>query len=285
MEQRGVFARWQLSEDGWSEREIEWFVRNLRMVHRGVYATGHAPLTDWQRWKAATLTEHGTVLARWSAAALHGLRVAKASDPVHVLRAGSGGRRRYGRGGERLDTLDLRYSDTLDHDIITFEGVETTTVARTVLDLCMPMSESQRDRLFRDAIRLKRTTREELHAICLAHRGERGVARLRSLLDTYASIPIERTRSDAEIEGLVVLEQAGLRQPLVNVEVGGYEGDLVDLERKVILELDGPQYHQFPELDAAKNEAWRAAGFVVARRSTDDAYHDPDQLVRAMRDA
>jgi hypothetical protein len=282
-EQQGVIARWQLLEEGCTESEIEWFARGLRVVHHGVYLTGHAPLSPWQRWMAATLTESGTVLARWSAAALHGLRVESDNDPVHVLRQGSSGRRRYAKIKNRLDALDLRYSDTLAQDITTVDGIETTTVARTILDLCMPLSESQRDRLFRDAIRLKKTTREELAAVCLAHRGGRGVARLRALLATYEAIPIERTRSDAEIQGLVVLEQAGVPQPLVNVPVAGYEGDLVDLERKVILELDGPQYHQVPERDAVRNEAWRAAGFTVVRRPTQDAYRDPARVVDALR--
>lgn len=284
-EQHGVVARWQLVEEGCTEAEIQWFVRAVRVIHRGVYLTGHAPLSPWQRWMAATLTECGTVLARWSAAALHGLRDAADTDPAHVLRHGSGGHRRYPQTDGRLDALDLRYTETLAEDTTTVDGIQTTTVARTILDLCMPMSEAQRDRLFRDAIRLKKTTRDELQAICLAHRGDRGVARLRALLGTYETIPIERTRSDAEIEGLLVLEQAGIAQPLVNVPIGGYEADLVDPDRKVILELDGPQYHQFPERDALRNEAWHNAGFTVLRRPTDDAYRDPSKLVREWRDA
>ncbi|MBO9531407.1 MAG: DUF559 domain-containing protein [Solirubrobacteraceae bacterium] len=157
-----------------------------------------------------------------------------------------------------------------------------TTLPRAILDLCMPTSFRQRDRMFRDAIRLRRTTREELKAIADAHRGHRGAGRLRELLGKYEAIPIERTRSDAEVEGLVVLERAGLELPSVNVPVAGFEADFVDFKNMRILELDGKQSHQFPERDEERNAAWRAAGFTVQRRPTDDAYDDEASVLRGM---
>ncbi|MBO9532513.1 MAG: DUF559 domain-containing protein [Solirubrobacteraceae bacterium] len=277
--QQGVLATWQLTEENWGDETIRWLVRNWRVMHLGVYLSGHAPPTLWQRCCAATLTEPGTLLARWSAAALAGLRTLPDDEPMHVVRHGSGGRRQYGKRKGRIDALHVRYSETLGADETERQGVATTKVARTLRDLFIDCGALKSDRLFRDAIRLKLVTRDELRDFAREHRGERGVGRMRELLSLYSEIPIERTRSDAEVEGLVVLRDAGEKLPLVNFEVAGFEGDFVDLERRTIFELDGPQYHQFPERDRARDQAWEEAGFTVRRRPTDDAYAAPDALV------
>lgn len=281
-EQRGLIARWQLHQRGCSDAQIEWLRGTWRDVHAGVYVSGHAPLTSWQRHFAATLTEPRTVLARWSAAALHGLREDAPEDPIHVIREGTGGHRRYRRGDERLDDLDLRYSTVLAGDVEAVDGILVTTLPRTILDLCRFLSAAQRDRLFRDSIRLRLTTRDELQAIADKHRGRRDVWRLRALLAQYSKIPIERTRSDPEIEGLVALDAAGLPMPAVNIDINGFEADFVDVERRRILELDGPSTHQFPERDAERTRAWEAAGFTVERRPTDDAYYHRQRIVDGM---
>ncbi len=328
--QRDVIATWQLQEDGLSESTIRWLVRDWRVMHQGVYIAGHAPPTDWQRCYAATVTESGTLLARWSTAAHFGMRSLPEHEPMHVSRHGASGRRHYPRGTPaprgrprepeaslaadrvrtgrpaqrsagasaddqvrsphrrrrpRLDALMIRYSTTLAADMTEHQGIPTTTAGRMLLDLFVDCGATASDRLFRDALRLKLVDRQELRDLARAHAGERGVGRLRELLSLYEEIPIERTRSDPEIEALVVLRDAGQRLPEVNVSVAGFEGDLVDHERKVILELDGPQYHQFPQRDRERNEAWENAGYTVQRRPTDDAYSDPGAIIRGAHGA
>lgn len=331
--QRDVVATWQLQEDGLSQATVRWLLRDWRAMHRGVYTAGHAPPTDWQRCYAATITESGTLLARWSAAAHFGVRSLPEREPMHVVRHGASGRRHYERAtpaqrrrpgepassatgerdaatigpgrtgdnakrtagghasapnqhaGQRLDALMVRYSTTLAADMTEHEGIQTTTAARMLLDLFVDCGATASDRLFRDALRLKLVDRQDLRDLARAHAGERGVGRIRELLSRYEQIPIERTRSDPEIEALVVLRDAGERIPEVNVQVAGFEGDLVDHERKVILELDGPQYHQFPERDRERDEAWTNAGYTVQRRATDDAYRAPDSIIRGAHGA
>jgi Protein of unknown function (DUF559) len=281
--QQGVVAWWQLASDGCTEAEIEWLASRWRVVHRGVYVTGHADLTPWQRWYAASITTPNSAVARWSWAAAVGLRSATPVEPAHVVRPGTSGRRHYRRRPGRLDSLTVLYSQRLSADLVHRDGIRMTSPARGVLDMCVAMGPAQRDRLFRDAIRTRVVTRQALHDATRRHRGERGVARLKELLARYAEIPIERTRSDPEIEGLVVLQAAGEPLPAVNVDIAGYEADYVDFDRRVILELDGPQYHQFPEIDRAKQAAWEAAGFVVQRRPTDDAYDAPGTIIAGAR--
>ncbi|MBJ7332470.1 MAG: hypothetical protein JHC95_21420 [Solirubrobacteraceae bacterium] len=57
--QHGNFSVWQLRRAGWSQAKARHAVKGLRAQHHGVYVTGDAPLTDWQRAWAAVLTEPG----------------------------------------------------------------------------------------------------------------------------------------------------------------------------------------------------------------------------------
>ena len=50
------------------------------------------------------------------------------------------------------------------------------------------------------------------------------------------------------------------------------EADLAWPDLKRIIEIDGPQYHRFPEEDARKQGIWERAGFTVRRRPSDAVY-------------
>src|SRR5258706_175698 len=62
--QHDLVAGWQLRRAGFTPGAIKHRVeaRNLRAVHAGVYAIGHAPLSQRQLWVAAVLTAPGSVL-------------------------------------------------------------------------------------------------------------------------------------------------------------------------------------------------------------------------------
>ena len=79
-------------------------------------------------------------------------------------------------------------------------------------------------------------------------------------------------RSEAEGRALELLGDAGVDAPQVNVRVAGEEADLVWPERRRIVEIDGGQFHQFPEEDARKEARWRAAGFSIRRFPSGDVY-------------
>jgi very-short-patch-repair endonuclease len=65
------------------------------------------------------------------------------------------------------------------------------------------------------------------------------------------------------------------------VKVAGEEADLVWLDRRRIVEIDGPQFHQFRDEDARKEAKWRKAGFTVRRVPSDAVYAAPDLLIAA----
>src|SRR3954449_12132890 len=76
--QHGVIARIQLMGLALGRKAIDHRVKlgRLHIVHRGVYAVGHARLTIEGRWMAAVLAGgEGAVLSHRSAAMLWGIRM------------------------------------------------------------------------------------------------------------------------------------------------------------------------------------------------------------------
>jgi very-short-patch-repair endonuclease len=264
--QDDLVARWQLTAWGWSPTRIDhWRSANdWRSVHKGVYVLSQGELTRHQRWLAATLTSPGAVLSHASAAACWGFREFDGAFEV-VTTPGSGGRRRIG-------ALLVCRSATLAGHTTTNDSIPITTPERTLMDLAPHLDDRQLNRAFREALRLGTTTTTKITASMTSLKTPRGTARLGHLATHYRHIPYKRTRSDAEAFALEQIHDAGGTAPRVNVRVSGEEADLVYADRKEIVEIDGPQYHEFPEEDARKAERWRAAGYRVRRVHSDDVY-------------
>lgn len=271
--QGGLIAGWQLLGLGWNRAMIDHAVlRNAwQIIHVGVYAASPARLSRWQRWRAGTLSHPGTFLAGPSAAASFGFR----ADPgpvVTVVRHGSGGPRRHGR-------LLVAHSSTLSGHTTVHNGIPTVTAGRALLDIAPALTPRQLGRAFRESVRLKATTAEEIAQTVRALRGRRGTAALAALCDRYATIPYHRCRSDPEGLALEVLHDAGIQMPEVNVEVAGREADLVWRASRLVIEIDSREYHQFTDQDLIKTARWESAGFTVRRLPAASVYDHPDRLL------
>jgi len=257
--QADIVAGWQLRRLGWTRWQVERrvFEHRWRVVHPGVYALTQAPLTRRQSWWAATLSAPGTALGVASAGACWGFRPWEGAFEV-VVRQGSGGPRRLG---------GLLVMRTSRMETTTGDGIRITTPERTLIDLAAQLPARAIAKATREAIRLRCTTASSLLDALSKHPGRRGSKQLRELAERYKGLPIARSRSDAESRALESVEGFEL-----NVKVGGEEADLVDRERRLIIEIDGPQYHLFPDEDARKEAAWREAGYEVRRISSDDVF-------------
>lgn len=288
--QHGVVAHWQLRHDGASRAAIRHARRRLREYHDGVYLSGHGPLTDEQRLIAASLSTPDSRVHAWSAAWHYGLRH-RDERPITIVRPGSAGARHIPSRWDESDArhgLCVRRSTAMpDEDFDLGEnGLRIATPARTVLDLmALSKNELQRERIVRDALRLRVCTPAELHAITTRHPGRRGAARLKALLDQYGRLPADQAKSDAEILAVQLLVEAGFPRPQLNVLVVGEEGDLVFVACRHIVELDSDGYHPYPARDERKQRRWESAGWTVARCPTDAVYHDPLRLYAAARPA
>lgn len=253
---------------GWSDDRIRHAARqgHWRRLYRGVYALTQGKLTRRQRWLAATLTKPHTYLSHASAGACHGFYEFDGRFEI-VTRPGSGGQR-------QADGVLVFRSTTLAGQTTVRHGIPITTPERTLIDLAPHLNEKALKRAFRESIRLATTTQAKIKAAVAGCGNRRGTALLAELAHRYEHIPYRRTRSDAE--GLALERLQGLREaPRLNVRVAGEEADLVFEKEKEILEIDGPQYHQFPEEDARKRRLWEDAGYTVRRLSSDAVYEDP----------
>jgi very-short-patch-repair endonuclease len=268
--QHRCVAHRQLVALGYSKRAIEHRAAEGRLVlvHDGVYVV--APLSDDRRtrWMAATLTTPDSVLSHAGAGAAFRFRPFNAQFEV-VTRKGSGGPRRHG---------DLLVCRTNRIEATTLDGIPITTPERTLIDLAPHLNDRDLARAVREAVRLKATTTSDLFVALNRHRGRRGTRRLHTTVSRYAQLPLNRTRSDAEALALTLLKA---NPPQINKRIQGEEADLSWPEHRLIVELDGPQFHLDAAEDLRKQQAWEQAGWTVRRLATDDVYLHPERLLAA----
>lgn len=267
--QHELVAHWQLVR--LPDRPPQVVIRGLRRaqlrtVDHGVWTASRMALTARQRRMAATLTAPDTAVAMLDAAAEWGAGE-HAGTVVVVVRPGTGGPRRH---------ADVLVRRTRRFVAMSHLGVPVTPPARTLMDLAPHVAEFALRRAAIEMLRLRAVpcTLADLQHELAVGRHRPGAPRLRTVVEQLAELPIERTRSNAEGEALVRRKAAGRAPVEVNVRVAGYEADLVDRERRTIIEIDGPAFHADPDRDARRDAAWREAGFTVVRRPSDDAY-DP----------
>ena len=67
----------------------------------------------------------------------------------------------------------------------------------------------------------------------------------------------------------------------MNKRIAGEEADLSWPAEKLIVELDGPQFHLDAAEDLRKQRLWERAGWTVRRLPTDDVYLHPERLLAA----
>ena len=156
-------------------------------------------------------------------------------------------------------------SRTLAGNTTTLDGIPITTPERTLIDIAPHLGDRALARAVREACRLGVTTPSAVFVALARHRGRRGTRRLHTAVSRYAGLPLHRTRSDAEALALQVLRDAGRPPPDVNVKIAGEEADLIWPAWRLIVELDGAQYHLDAAEDLRKQRAWEAAGWTVRR--------------------
>ena len=199
----------------------------------------------------------GAVLSHESAAALWGIapevpgRI-DVSVPFDSFSHPSGVRihRRYG----------LRPSDLTET-----RGIPITAAIRTVLDLAAQWDEARLERTVNEADRLDLVDPEELRDALGFYGGERGVARLRALLDKRT---FRLTDSELERRFLRLVADAGLSIPLTRQRVNGFLVDFFWPDLRLVVETDGLRYHRTPAQqtrDQLRDQAHTVAGLTPLR--------------------
>jgi very-short-patch-repair endonuclease len=229
--QDGVVSRAQLQAAGVSRAVIDHRLGSGRLiaVYRGVYAVGHAALSDRGRIRAALLVAGPMAVASHSTGAyLHRL-ISTLLAVIEVTTAGSARRSR--------DGLAVHRTVRPEHQIV--HGLRVTPVLRTLADLDYPAE------LTREALARRLVRPEDLP--------DGGPVATRSALE-------ERMRR--------LVAAAGLPSPKVNWPLGPYVIDFAWPGHRVLVETDGWATHGHRaafEADRARDADLTARGWIVLR--------------------
>jgi putative AbiEi antitoxin of type IV toxin-antitoxin system/transcriptional regulator with AbiEi antitoxin domain of type IV toxin-antitoxin system/uncharacterized protein DUF559 len=229
--QRGYLTRQQLLDLGLGSEAIRYRVKAGRLiaVHTGVYAVGHVPISPPDRAYAAVLAcGPDAVLSHGSAASLWGVDK-RWRTPFEVTVPSA---RR--RSGIRIHRNSLHRRDIRRHD-----GIRVTSPARTVLDISPRLRDKALVRAVNDLRIARYLQPQDLQELVDRTPTHQGAPRIRNLIDPKRS----PTRSELEDAFQDLTTRFGLPPALINARVAGYEVDVLFPEEKVIVELDGYEFH------------------------------------------
>jgi very-short-patch-repair endonuclease len=127
----------------------------------------------------------------------------------------------------------------LRRDVTTHLGIRVTSPARTMLDMAPELSAKSLRRTINDARRSGLITPEALADVVRRFPLHPGAP----LLRPYAEVDQRPTRSDFEDDFPPFCRRFGLPEPRLNTVVHGYEVDALFEAERLIVELDGWDFH------------------------------------------
>jgi very-short-patch-repair endonuclease len=274
--QRGVASREQLLELGLRSSAIgrRMAAGRLHQLYEGVYAVGHRAITREGELVAALLAGGDeAVLGDLSAAELWELP-ARLDNEIHVI-ARSHGK----RPGIRFHHSALAPDEITEH-----KGIRVTTPERTIVDIAPKLSVRQLEHVIRHAEYEHLVTEASLVAAIEAHKGARGMKRLRKALNLSAESR-GVTRSTMERRFLAFARRHGLPAPELNyrIELPGRTvfADCAWPTYRLIVELDSRAAHHNRhsfETDRARDRELLVAGWQTTRVTWRQLHDDADRL-------
>ena len=276
--QYGVATYRQMRELGLSNGHIHRASKacRLRRVHRGVYAVGHKRLSRHGRCLAAVLAcGESAVLSHRSAAWLWGLIPTCPSEPEVTAP---------GRGHRRFRIRVHRVATLAGQDCVSKDGIQVTTVARTLVDLAEVASARDLSRAVDRAKRLGRLDLDALDRILARRSRTVGAKRLRKALALYRKPVFDRARS--ELLFLDALEKEGVSLPKLNCWAEKWEIDAYWEAERFAVEVDGWETHGSREAfenDRLRLEEMKLAGIDCIPVSARRIEKEPRQVARRIR--
>lgn len=273
--QQGNVTHEQLIALGLGRAAISYRARHGRLyrVYLGVYGVGRPPATLLERAAAAVLAcGHGAALSHESALALWGW-MERWRTPLHVT---------VPKLRRRPQIVIHRASGLTRADVRRHHGIAVTSPARTLLDCAPGLPKRELTRAVNNALRSSFLTRSQLSEVCRRCPRHPGA----KLLSWFVNSSGAPTRSEFEDRFLAFCGRFGLPSPQVNTVVCGYEVDaLFDAER-VIVELDGWDFHQSRdsfERDRHRDADTLASGLATVRITWERMTATPEPEARRLR--
>ena len=169
------------------------------------------------------------------------------------------------RGDRRRPEIAIHRAPTLWRaDIRTQLGIRVTSPARTLLDCAPGLPDRRLARMVNDGRLDGRLRMSELADVVKRFPYHPGCAHLKPFLSTRDA----PTRSEFEDAFLAFCRDFGLPEPKVNSRVCGYEVDVLFAAERVIVELDGWDFHQDRrafERDRNRDADTLASGLATVR--------------------
>jgi predicted transcriptional regulator of viral defense system len=276
--QHGVVSHQQLLELGYSEAAIGRGVASQRLhrIHRGAYAVGNPKPSRHGRCLAAVLAcGRDAMLSHDSAAWLWGLRSFCPSRTEVTLPA----------RGHRRAGIHIHHSTILESiDQATWEGIPTTSVARTLLDCAARGRRQRTDSLLERAERLDLLDISEIEEILARSGRHAGRSRLMSSIGLHRNTAF--TRAGTERRFLEAVLSAGLPRPAINTFVAGHEIDAYWAKERFAVELDGYETHGTRaafERDPVRLEDLKLAGIDAIRVTARRLEREPAQVAARLK--
>ncbi len=233
LRQNGNVTGEQLRDLGLGHDAVSYRAQHKRLfpVHQGVFAVGRPPQTAVERYAAAVLAcGPGAALSHFSALSLWGLSE-RWSLPPHVT---TRTRRR------RPGIITHEASNLRGKDFRTRTAIRVTSPARTILDCARELGRQGRlGRTVADARRAHTVSESALLDIVDRFPHHPGTTPLKHAISVYTP-----TRSEFEDRFTKFCAQYGFPVPIVNTTVAGHEADAWFPQHRVIVELDGWDYHR-----------------------------------------
>jgi very-short-patch-repair endonuclease len=275
--QHGVVTRQQLLALGLSAKAIRHRLNTgrLHQLYRGVYLVGHTSAPTHAPEMAATLAcGEAAVLSHRSAAHLWQLLHYSAHARLPEVTVP-------GRNPDARPDIRIYRVKSLDRrDVTRRLEISVVTPARALLDLAAVVSPRELELAYAEGQARRRLTRAAVEAV-LARNGRRaGTGVLRALLEKDG--PPSLTRSEAEERLLHLIRSSGLPHPVVNARLGPFEVDLLWRPQRLVVEVDGFQYHSSRaafERDRLRDAELQARGYGVMRVTWRQIVDEPEAVV------
>ena len=283
-DQRGVFTLHQAVAAGLSKRTIRSRVdRGLfERIHPGVFGFAGSG-GDWQRSVLAAVlsasepaaASHRTAAYLWDMASLR-------PDRIEVVS------RRHLRVHRQPFTVH-ESKDLVESDIVTIDGIPTTTAERTVVDLGASASPRFVERCLDAGLRKRLFTAWQVRCFIarVGRPGRTGVGTIRPLVQerlVWATI----TESDLEDLFRIVVKRSPFPMPETQYRLtnpgGRFVGrfDFAYPERFALIETDSEGWHMDPvsfRRDREKQNEAHALGWTVYRFTWRQLVDDPESVL------
>jgi very-short-patch-repair endonuclease len=257
--QHGVVSRAHLSELGLKRRAIGHRIEvgRLYRVHRGVYAiVGPRLMSRYGRWMAAVLAcGPGAVLSHLAAAGLWGIR---GGSRIEVT---------VPRGRKARPGIRLHYADLPADEVTVHHSIPVTGIARTLFDLSAVVQRDELRSAMRQAEQLRLTDPVGIGPLIERYPRKPGIPILRAVFEeAQRGLGIVKSFFEERFQSFLL--NAGLPRPMTNVLIEGMDVDCAWPEQRLIVELDGREFHDTAdgfERDRARDRRLGAAGWRVVR--------------------